>query len=213
MFLENACAKFTLATSPMAFVWSTSLHHMVVNSSGRICNLNLETTPEKCALGGEWGQRLNASAVLGTHESLAAYCSNRKLPHSLSLEKKCLQKGVNLYRVPVGRWTMCKNAQWLICAVQGRACRGGRSCNSELIISHPWNETLAPAFNQKLAENHIYAMELCILSKICTNGDEVRTQPASRPFKCNYDAAAWVRLRHDITPSRQNIIAACGTAR
>ena len=155
-----------------------------------------------------WGPRLNRTAILGTASSMVLFCNNGMNDfQSNGTDALCKTKGYNLYRkcgIGPGCWDMCDNTRWLMCAVNGRACYDANfiprsNCNPNILLTH--SSRLAPtaAPNDKLSEDHIFTMELCMLNEMCSNGHELfRRKKILEEFRCHFDNTKWKRYHRDI---------------
>ena len=111
-----------------------------------------------------WGPNLNAPTVFGSSESMAEYCNGRVGGNGNGDPGgACNRAGLNILRI--GDWNMCRNTEWMVCVVQGKASWGGGT--SEILF------TYAPAmldindFNSRpnwYIENDIYYLEVSLHS-------------------------------------------------
>ena len=95
---------------------------------------------------------------------------------------------------------MCRNAEWMVCVIQGKANWGGGG-NGEIVFS------LAPGmldmsdFNHNQGyykENDIYYLEVCTLNEMCSNREEIFTKSVGDSFFCQFDRQRWRQLKQDM---------------
>lgn len=122
-----------------------------------------------------WGSNLNAPTVFGFADSMAAYCSSRG-GNQGDPGSACEGAGLNILRTH--SWNMCRNAEWMICVIQGKACWGGGG-SGEIIF------TLAPnllelanfeANDNGYSENDIYYLEVGLASNDVRSSAHARLQ-------------------------------------
>ena len=96
--------------------------------------------------------------------------------------------------------SMCRNAEWMMCVIQGKACRGGGG-DGQIVFS------LAPAtldmedFDSRpgwYTENDIYYLEVCTLNEMCSNRDELFTAEVGDSFFCKLDRQQWQQAKRDM---------------
>ena len=132
------------------------------------------------------------------------FCNQRagSVTMRYNIHEACKHAGLNVLRINV--WNMCRNLEWVLCAVRGGIAYGGGGEPALLF-------TLAPqaldmrmfdedGFHQArhscgdYAENAIYYLEVCILNEICGNRDELFGTPMGQPFYCQLDLGGYQAL-------------------
>ena len=110
----------------------------------------------------------------------------------------CMGAGLNILRI--NDWNMCRNAEWMICVIQGKANWGGGG-DGQIVFS------LAPSlldlddFNSRpswYSENDIYYLEVCTLNEMCSNRDELFASQVGDPFYCQWDERQWRQAKQDM---------------
>ncbi|KAL1499397.1 hypothetical protein AB1Y20_011603 [Prymnesium parvum] len=144
------------------------------------------------------GAGLNhAPAVFGTAEAMEEYCNVRAGGgQHLDLRNACRKANLNLLRI--GNWNMCRNSEWTLCATLGRLHNQG---DGQIHFALPPKELDLDLFLRKrqppnsqgwtccgsFAENDIYYLEVCTLSEMCANSDELFSVGVGDPFYCKFD--------------------------
>jgi len=91
---------------------------------------------------------------------------------------------------------MCINIEWMYCVIHGTAGVG----NGEIIF------TLAPSalnmndFNSRkgyYVEDDIYFLEVCTITEMCSNGDEIFHLKVGDKWRCQFDPASWAKSRDE----------------
>ena len=123
-----------------------------------------------------WGKDANAATVFGFAESMEDYCRQRAgRRRALEPGWVCDQAGLNILRI--GTWNMCRNAEWMMCVVQGNVGLGGeiiftlapRSLDIDYFKARPYN----------IVENDIYYLEVFAPALDCLVDHGCPTQIAS----------------------------------
>jgi len=149
--------------------------------------------------GQTWGNNLNAPTVFGFAESMTNYC-NLNGGNGGDPGGACMSAGFNILRI--GDWNMCRNVEWMVCVVEGKASydRGDRS--REIRFTHPPGQLNIDDFNSRpgwYIENDIYYLEVCVLNEMCANGAEIFTKAEGEAFVCEFDAALWAAAGKALT--------------
>jgi len=97
---------------------------------------------------------------------------------------------------------MCRNVEWMVCVVEGKASydRGDRS--REIRFTHPPGQLNIDDFNSRpgwYIENDIYYLEVCVLNEMCSNRAEIFTKAEGESFVCEFDAALWAAAGKALT--------------
>jgi len=145
---------------------------------GRNCNQN-------------WGNNLNAPTVFGFAESMTEYCNERGRGNDGDPGGACTRAHFNILRI--GDWNMCRNVEWMICVVQGKACWGGGG-SGEIIFTIAPNMLDIDDFNSRpdsYVENDIYYLEVCVLNEMCSNHNAIFERNAGESFFCKFDPVRW----------------------
>lgn len=88
---------------------------------------------------------------------------------------------------------MCRNAEWMVCVIQGKACWGGGG-DGKIIFSLAPSQLDLTDFDSRpgwYSENDIYYLEVCTLYEMCRNRDELFTLAKGDPFFCDFDNQGW----------------------
>lgn len=120
------------------------------------------------------------------------------------LVSACRSAGLNLLRI--GEWNMCKNVEWMVCALSGKlcpGCTGSLSGGGEIVFSlAPKSLDVAPFYSGRYprccgnyAENDIYYLEVCVLSAVCRNRDELWRAEVGTVFRCHFDETAYAAMQ------------------
>ena len=168
----------------------------------------------------EWPQYPRpAPALLGFDETIYAFCAAEthqpEGPYwgdNNALASRCVDANENVLRV-MGGWNMCVNLQWQTCAVKGllhgqgagRQMRFSIAPNAlDLTLFHnPPRGCVNGDCRQGYAVSDVYYVEVCVLSHICANRDELFTLGVGDLFTCNLDEAAFRELRRMLSSSGQ----------
>ena len=94
---------------------------------------------------------------------------------------------------------MCRNVEWMLCAVHGRLAtrykdsrspapaKGGEiefSLAPKDMEMAPFDENTLPRCCGDYAEDDIYYLEVCVLNEVCANSDEMWTIDVGVPWTC-----------------------------
>lgn len=149
-----------------------------------------------------WGPNLKAPTVFGFAESMEAFC-NEKAGRGWTWNSgdptwACGNAGLNILRT--GSWNMCRNAEWMVCVVQGKACWGGGGDGQILFSIAPSMLDMADFDSRQgfYSENDIYYLEVCVLNEMCSNHDELFTKAVGEPFFCKFDRQRWLRAKREM---------------
>jgi hypothetical protein len=155
-------------------------------SGGHNCNQN-------------WGPNLKAPTVFGFPETMEAFC-NHHAGHGWHFEHytpqwACPQAGLNVLRIDT--WNMCRNVEWIVCLIQGKANRGGGG-DGQILFTFAPSALDLDGFNSRpnsYVESDIYFVEICILSEACANGEELFSLGIGEPWYCQWDDVKWSGLK------------------
>ena len=100
---------------------------------------------------------------------------------------------------------MCKNVEWMLCAVEGRLATQYRQSGTaapsggEIIFSLAPSELVMKPFDEDTmtrccgdyAENDIYYLEVCVLNEVCENSDELWRIRAGDRWRCHLSQAKY----------------------
>ena len=166
--------------------------HPLLGFDGRIWDYCSEVHPQGNWPGGDW---------------------NRELA------RRCVEANMNILRIMfscpdcVGSragWNMCRNLQWVVCAVRGLLPGQGaatalrfakapseldtRDMENPARLTHPgdtwWNE---PHW-QHYAVSDVFFGEVCVLSAICRNAWQLFSVGRGEDFVCDYNEAGYREL-------------------
>ena len=96
---------------------------------------------------------------------------------------------------------MCRNAEWMVCVIQGKANWGGGG-DGQIIFSIAPSDLDIEDFDSRVgwySENDIYYLEVCTLNEMCSNRDELFAAKVGDPFFCKFDLRQWRKTRQDLT--------------
>jgi len=192
--------------------------------------------PEQCnvnwlegALGGEHDRppfSMSADAVLGFDGMIFDYCSEAHPQNewmnqdfNQELARRCVEANLNILRIMFScteckgaraGWNMCRNLQWVACAVQGRL--PGQSSNAvrfakppkeldtrwldnpDLVTGPPGDRWWFEPHYNHYAVSDIFFGEVCVLSTICHNSWKLFTVERGEQFMCDFDVDGFRRL-------------------
>ena len=146
----------------------------------------------------DWGSEFDAPSVFGFAETMSGFCNQRQGRGWVAGGPGGACNGAELNILRIRNWNMCRNLQWMMCAVQGRLAPQYKSSRSappnggEIVFSlapkdlelKPFNENAYPRCCGDYAENDIYYLEVCVLSEICANSDEMWRAVMGDTFRC-----------------------------
>jgi len=135
---------------------------------------------------------LDAPTVFGYSESMASFCNHHGGGNQNDPGTACMDAGFNILRI--GNWNMCRNVEWMICVVQGKAT-WGMDGDGEIIFTYRPSLLDIDDFNSRpgyYIENDIYYLEVCVLSEMCSNHEEIFKLGVGESFYCQFDPARWV---------------------
>ena len=156
-----------------------------------------------------------AEALLGTDDGIFEFCSevigrkNDLRPGNgrwdNELGSRCAQAGQNVLRVLAKRvpWNMCMNLKWIGCAARGRlpSQATGEPGKGQMHFATParqmhLDDFLHPrwcigACGSHYAVSDVYVTEVCMLSRICSNGERIFDLERGETFVCDYDHDAY----------------------
>merc|ERR1712187_1074542 len=95
---------------------------------------------------------------------------------------------------------MCRNAEWMICVIQGKANWGGGG-SGDIIFTLAPNMLLMDDFYSRptwYSENDIYFLEVCTLNEMCANNEDIFNAGVGDTFRCRFDSFKWARLKSDL---------------
>jgi len=147
-----------------------------------------------------WGNNLNAPTVFGFSESMAAYCNSRGGGNNGDPGSACPAAKLNILRI--GDWNMCRNAEWMICVIQGQANWGGGGSGDIVFTMSPSMLDMdREGFNDRqgfYSENDIYFLEICTLNEMCSNYEEMFSAAVGDTFRCKFDRERWMAAARDM---------------
>jgi len=135
----------------------------------------------------------DAPTVFGFSETMAAYC------HDMAGRRggggdpghACRNAHINILRI--GSWTMCRNTEWMMCVLQRKV----GSAQGEIVFSLAPGGLEMDVFMMdpdNFAENDVYFLEVCILSEVCSNNQELFAADVGALFVCKFDRSRWDAL-------------------
>ena len=150
----------------------------------------------------KWGSNLKAPTVFGFAETMEAFC-NERAGRGWTFSARdpswaCANAGYNVLRT--GSWNMCRNAEWMVCVVQGKACWNGGG-DGQIIFSLAPSSLDLEQFDSRptfYVENDIYYLEVCTLNEMCSNRAEMWNAAMGDPFFCQFDREQWQRAKRDM---------------
>ena len=185
--------------------------------------------PEQCdvnwlegAFGGEFDRppfTADADAVLGFDGMIWDYCSEVHPQggwgtddFNRELARRCVEANLNILRIMFScnecegsraGWNMCRNLQWVACAVQGRLPGQGTSNlrfakepkkldtrwldNPDLVTGPPGDKWWFEPHWNHYAVSDIFFGEVCVLSAICRNSWQLFSVERGEQFVCDFD--------------------------
>ena len=148
-----------------------------------------------------------APALLGFDETIYAYCSaeihKNEGPFyqdNNGLARRCVDANENVLRV-MGGWNMCVNLQWQTCAIKGLLHgQGNRKMHFSIapkdldmnIFRNPW--ACVGNCETNYAISDVYFVEICVISHVCKNREELFALEVGELFECDLDEAAFREL-------------------
>jgi len=158
-----------------------------------------------------------APALIGFEDNVDELCTNTSCLDcpAEAVGPKCITAGYNIFslsgkHVP---YNMCRTLEWAVCAAQGFL--PGQKGKSIKFATAP--NTLDPTgasgrglgqccgsvpADERLTEgNYAYTpddkvfMEVCLLSELCSNSDDMFELPVGAPFECDFNAVAFRELQ------------------
>lgn len=185
--------------------------------------------------GGELGQpearpsfAHSAPALLGFDEDLMDFCSQMlqlspkgSFNFNSELARRCVAASQNILRLlssrPGAGWTMCQNFEWLLCAAQGKL-PGQEQPSQMRFASAPKALTLAEwnapktypcddghSCAGRYTVGDVFFSEVCLLHRICHNGDELFRLERGQPFKCEFSEDGYRDAVRDLLRTTVNI--------
>ena len=105
----------------------------------------------------------------------------------------CVEAGMNVMRVAGGAWDMCANLEWLVCATRGQLpgqYGDGAPRNRKIYFatepgSLRTSEGTLRNSGAWYNSDSVFYIEVCLLSQICRNGDELLRTQGDKPFICD----------------------------
>jgi|EP00966_Prymnesium_polylepis_P148142 hypothetical protein len=104
----------------------------------------------------------------------------------------CMGAELNILRI--NDWNMCRNTEWMVCVIQGKADWGGYG-SGEIIFTYAPRMLDIDDFNSRpnfYVENDIYYLEVCVLNEMCSNHNEIFQLDVGDSFFCKFDRARWI---------------------
>ena len=149
----------------------------------------------------QWGGNLRAPSVFGFAETMEAFCNDKKgqgWTWSAGDPSYACSNRYNVLRI--GDWNMCRNAEWMICVIQGKGSWGGNGDPTIIFSLAPMTVDTVdfdsrPSF---YSENDIYLLEVCTLNEMCSNYEEIFSIDVGAPFLCQFDERRWLQAKRDL---------------
>jgi len=199
--------------------------------------------PEQCdinwiegALGGEHDRppfATDAPPLLGFDGKIWDYCSEKAGAGwwgggdwNAELVQRCVDANLNILRIMFScaectgsraGWNMCRNLQWVVCAVRGLLPGQGAALGiqfakapKELDTRQMDNPSLIPDgadawWNEPhwmhYAVSDVFYGEVCVLSTICRNAWQLFSVDRGESFVCEYDVDGFHKLAAALKPS------------
>ena len=156
---------------------------------------------------------LSAPALLGYDRSIYKFCSEA-IGWDVStavgdfngaLASRCLMARQNVLRVNLGTWNMCENLQWIVCAASGQLpSQGGSEMSFALApkdldtrdFADPsrTREYWQAPYDKTYAVSDVFFAEVCVLSRICVNTDQLFSLVIGEKFACEFDSGGYNAL-------------------
>ena len=108
--------------------------------------------------------------------------------------------GADLNVLRITDWNMCRNAEWMVCVVAGKADYADSS-SGEIIFTYAPAMLNIDEFNSRpgmYIEDDIYYLEVCVLNEMCTNYEEIFQKGEGDSFFCKFDHARWSAWARDM---------------
>lgn len=191
--------------------------------------------PEQCdvnwlegAFGGEWDRPpyTDADALLGFDGKIWDYCSEVAGQGwwgggdwNQELARRCVEANLNILRIMfscaecIGSragWNMCRNLQWVVCAVRGLLPGQGsgagirfakppkeldtRAMDDPGLIEDPGDGWWSEPHWEHYAVSDVFYGEVCVLTSICKNAWKLFSVNRGEVFNCDFDEAGYGEL-------------------
>ena len=155
----------------------------------------------------DWGPtKFDAPAIFGFADTMKDYCKSHGGNGNNDLQGACSEAKFNILRV--GGWNMCKNMEWMFCAIKGRLLQGGKegSHGGAIVFSKAPKELDLAPFSKgtyfrccgDYAESDIYYLEVCVLNEMCSNRNELFALNAGDTFHCHFDTAQYASMQEGL---------------
>ena len=161
-----------------------------------------------------------APALLGFDESILGRCNeiigvdepvrwghNFNRAQNNEVAHSCEEANQNILRLLSSRqpWNMCQNLRWMMCAVRG-LLPGQQDVYRISFATAPKSLSLAQV-NARVSGRYfpvgdVFYLELCLLSQLCSNREELFEVEAAAPFECDVDMARYRELEALLRSSR-----------
>ena len=152
-----------------------------------------------------------APALLGFDETIYAFCSaelgEAEGPYwgdNNALAARCVDANENVLRV-MGGWNMCVNLMWQTCAVKGLLHGQGPQRHLRFSIAprdldvrlfdNPPKGCVNGGCDRGYAVSDVYYAEICVLSHICKNREQLFQLDVGQNFVCDLDEGGYRGLR------------------
>ena len=117
------------------------------------------------------------------------------------LATRCVRAQQNVLR-HMGGWNMCVNLHWQTCGILGKLPgQGGRTLQFSIApkdldvgIFHNPRECVGGCGNG-YAISDVYYAEVCVVSHVCKNREQLFRLGYGDPFECDFDQRAFDELR------------------
>jgi hypothetical protein len=121
------------------------------------------------------------------------------------LRAACMSARLNILRI--GGWTMCRNFEWMMCALKGRLAPNPTKVSRDIYFSiAPKDMDVEPLKKGTFyrccgdyAESDIYYLEVCMLNEVCRNQNDLFVVDRGEAFVCDFDEAAFRKVERDLT--------------
>lgn len=147
-----------------------------------------------------------APAAIGFDDPLAERCADKLKPAAPAgrgdHKRVCIERNYNVLSLfsDAPSYDVCRNLEWLVCAAKG-ALPGQQG---EGIIADPppqsvgldvlWKQSMLRGAAGRYSPSAIYPLEVCALSALCSNREELFQLRAEEQFRCRLAPGALGRL-------------------
>jgi hypothetical protein len=122
-------------------------------------------------------------------------------------KQNCILAGYNVMALfgSAPRYNMCRNLEWVVCAARGHLhlqheiVFNPQPKSVTMSVFHPTEPGASPS---RYPSRVVFVFELCALSLICTNGEQLFEIGKLQPFVCQFREGALIELVHHIEAGR-----------